>query len=94
MFSWREILECVILKAAPTEILTFEVSRSPRGRLPDNHNDTSVLKPSAESLGVTPLRNVAYRCGFLFVLHVEKEMQYSGPHEYVGQALGRKRRHF
>ncbi|EYC13841.1 hypothetical protein Y032_0042g561 [Ancylostoma ceylanicum] len=56
--------------------------------------DTSVLKPSAESLGVTPLRNVAYRCGFLFVLHVEKEMQYSGPHEYVGQALGRKRRHF
>ncbi|EYC22679.1 hypothetical protein Y032_0016g2894 [Ancylostoma ceylanicum] len=26
------------LKAAPTEILNFEVSRSPCGRLPDNHN--------------------------------------------------------
>ncbi|EYB84311.1 hypothetical protein Y032_0319g2368 [Ancylostoma ceylanicum] len=25
------------LKAAPTETLTFDVSRSPYGRLPDNH---------------------------------------------------------
>lgn len=28
-------------------------------------------KPSAESFGVTPLRNVAYRCDFQFVLHVQ-----------------------
>ncbi|EYC20472.1 hypothetical protein Y032_0022g641 [Ancylostoma ceylanicum] len=34
----RERKVANVLKATPTEILTFEMSRSPCGRLPDNHS--------------------------------------------------------
>ncbi|EYB94729.1 hypothetical protein Y032_0168g194 [Ancylostoma ceylanicum] len=38
------------LKAAPTEILTFEVSRSPCGWLPDNHNCNLNIEKSGLSV--------------------------------------------
>ncbi|EYB88487.1 hypothetical protein Y032_0246g39 [Ancylostoma ceylanicum] len=42
------------LKAAPTEILAFEVSRSPCGRLPDNHNGNLSTEKSGLSVEILP----------------------------------------
>ncbi|EYC30515.1 hypothetical protein Y032_0005g2691 [Ancylostoma ceylanicum] len=53
------------LKAASTEILTFEVSRSPCGRLPDSHNgNLSTEKSSlpAEILPWTQMRAWPFWC--------------------------------
>ena len=45
-------------------------------------------KPSAESFGVTPLRNVAYRCDFQFVLHVQSPFDRGHNPERVRDLCG------
>ncbi|EYC35435.1 hypothetical protein Y032_1055g3501 [Ancylostoma ceylanicum] len=42
------------LKAAPTEILTFEMSRSPCGRLSDNHNGNLNTEKGGLSVEILP----------------------------------------
>ncbi|EYC12526.1 hypothetical protein Y032_0047g1531 [Ancylostoma ceylanicum] len=76
-FSFSSVSSITLsLKAAPTEILSFEVSRSSCGRLPDNHNgilntkkrpicgDTAVdTEPSVAILvSATPVNDIDLAC--------------------------------
>ena len=62
---WENLIAFSVLKAAPTEILTFEVGRSPCGRLPENHNgylNTGKSGLSAEILPWTQSRAWPFWC--------------------------------
>ncbi|EYC34887.1 hypothetical protein Y032_1303g3812 [Ancylostoma ceylanicum] len=71
----------LFLKVASTEILTFEVSRSSSGQLPDNHNVNLNTEKSGLSVEILPwahMRECPFWCPprqlTLLICHVTSDL--------------------